>query len=528
VAKQTEYDAIVIGSGIGGLAVASIMAQRRAWRVLVLERHFKIGGFTHTFTRPGGWTWDVGLHYVGEMGEGMMGLRLADLITNGAAKWNPLPDEFDVFEYPELKVGACKGEANYRGVLIQAFPSEQAAIEQYFRDVKSAVNWFTRYVMVQAAPAPFSSIVRAINRATSKLPLGITGEYMERQFRDSRLRAVLTSQWADYGLPPGQSAFVTHAVIANHYFNGAWYPAGGAGEIARGAGDVIRAAGGELHANHEVTRILVEGNCAVGVEVNIKKGKQGTRAEFRAPVVVSDAGAWNTFSRMLAPGSLSFSEELKTPPAGFEVVELFLGLRGDPREIGFQGENHWIFSSFDHDQMYAERDKLLDGQANMAYLSFPSLKDPNAQRHTAEIIAPLSFASLKGFQDGSWRRRGADYESIKKRIVEALLDLVERNHPGFRDLVEYSELGTPLTFEHFTAAPSGAIYGYPGTPEKYRKEWLSVNTPIRNLCLTGSDVSVLGIMGALMGGVMTASRLLGRFGFFEVMRAAKAWRKNEK
>src|ERR1022692_110369 len=72
MSSQPGYDAIVIGSGMGGLAFASIMAKLRKWRVLVLERHFKIGGFTHTFTRPGGWSWDVGLHYVGEMGEGMM------------------------------------------------------------------------------------------------------------------------------------------------------------------------------------------------------------------------------------------------------------------------------------------------------------------------------------------------------------------------------------------------------------------------------------------------------------------------
>jgi choline dehydrogenase-like flavoprotein len=66
-----SLDAIVIGSGMGALTFASIMAGLRKWRVLVLERHFKIGGFTHTFSRPGGWTWDVGLHYVGEMGHGM-------------------------------------------------------------------------------------------------------------------------------------------------------------------------------------------------------------------------------------------------------------------------------------------------------------------------------------------------------------------------------------------------------------------------------------------------------------------------
>jgi phytoene dehydrogenase-like protein len=524
--NQADFDAIVIGSGIGALTFASIMAQRREWRVLVLERHFRIGGFTHTFTRPGGWSWDVGLHYVGEMGERMMGRRLFDLITNGGVKWSPLPDEFDVFEYPGLNVNACKGEANFRASLVGAFPNERAAIEQYFRDVKSAAKWFTRFVIAAVAPAPVSWIVRAVNRFTSDLPLRTTGQYLEKRFCDPRLRAVLASQWADYGLPPRESAFVTHAVIVNHYLNGAWYPQGGAGEIADAAAAVIRATGGELLVNHEVTRILVEGDCAVGVEVNVKKGKGGARAEFRAPIIVSDAGAWNTFARMLPQESVPFSNELKTPPAGFEVVELFLGLRGDPREIGFHGENHWIFSSFDHDEMYAERDKLLEGRVGMAYLSFPSLKNPDAQRHTAEIIAPLSYRSLKKYSDAAWRRRGEDYESVKKRIVEALLDFVERSHPGFRELVEYSELGTPLTFEHFTAAPSGAIYGYPATPEKYRNRWLTVNTPVRNLFLTGSDVGVLGIMGALMGGVMTASRVLGSFGFFEVMRAASSWKRS--
>ncbi len=126
-------------------------------------------------------------------------------------------------------------------------------------------------------------------------------------------------------------------MIASHYLKGAWYPDGGAGEIAKTTGAVIRAAGGELLSNHEVTRILLEGGRAVGVEVNVSKGKQGARAEFRAPVIVSDAEAWNTFTRLLPAAALPFHDELKSPPEGFEVVELFLGLRRDPREMGFQG-----------------------------------------------------------------------------------------------------------------------------------------------------------------------------------------------
>jgi phytoene dehydrogenase-like protein len=158
----------------------------------------------------------------------------------------------------------------------------------------------------------------------------------------------------------------------------------------------------------------------------------------------------------------------------------------------------------------------------MAYLSFPSLKDPQARSHTAEIVAPFSYRTLEAFREEPWRRRGTDYESAKGLITQALLDLVEKQHPGFRDLVAYAELATPLSFEYFTGAPSGTIYGYPATPERFRKTWLRPRTPIRNLYLTGADAAVLGVMGALMGGVATASTLLSPMGFIEIMRSASA------
>ena len=148
-----DFDAIVIGSGMGALAFAGIMARLSKWRVLVLERHFKVGGFTHTFTRPGGWSWDVGLHYVGEMGEGMMGRRLFDFITQGGVTWNSMPEVYDEFVYPDLRFRVPKGEANFREALSQVFPSERAAIKQYFRDLNSAMSWYTRYIMESALPA---------------------------------------------------------------------------------------------------------------------------------------------------------------------------------------------------------------------------------------------------------------------------------------------------------------------------------------------------------------------------------------
>ena len=520
-AALSRFDAVVIGSGIGALAFSSIMARLRKWRVLVLEQHYKIGGFTHTFSRPGGWTWDVGVHYVGEMGPGMAGRRLFDFVTNGGVDWAPLPDAYDVFMYPGLTLKVPKGHEEYERALADAFPSEKSAIAQYFRDIQKAAEWFNWHMMAGLTPGPIRWMVRRVSRSKEPLALQTTEQYLTSHISDPRLRGVLASQWADYGLPPGRSAFVTHAIIVKHYLEGAWYPAGGAGEIAKAASIVIREAGGELLTGYEVTKIILEGDRAIGVEAQPKKGHNQARVEFRAPVIVSDAGAWNTFARLLPAEAVPFRPELEKPPDGMEAVQLFLGLKRDPRELGFRGENYWIFASFDHNEVCAKRNDVLEGRATMAYLSFPSLKDPRATWHAAEVIAPFSYAALQAFREEPWRRRGSDYESAKERITLALLDLVEKHHPGFRELIAYSELATPLTFEHFTAAPLGTIYGYPATPDKFRKAWLGPKTPVKNFYLTGTDAAVLGVMGALMGGVAAASLLLGHAGFPRIMRAAK-------
>jgi len=211
--NRHDFDAIVIGSGMGALSFASIMARLSNWRVLVLERHFKIGGFTHSFTRPGGWSWDVGLHYVGRMGEGTRERQLFDFVTQDGVKWNSMPEFYENFIYPGLRFRVPKGEARFQEALSEAFPKERGAIKQYFRDLNSAVSWHTRHLMESASPAPLSSMIRVIDRLTSELPLTVTRRYLETRFGDAGLRAVVASQWGDYGLPPGQSAFVTHAIL---------------------------------------------------------------------------------------------------------------------------------------------------------------------------------------------------------------------------------------------------------------------------------------------------------------------------
>jgi phytoene dehydrogenase-like protein len=513
-----DFDLIVIGSGMGGLTVASLMTQLKGWRVLVLERHFKLGGFTHSFARPGGRTWDVGLHYVGGMDSAEPTRQMFDLITAGRVQWTKMVSPFEKFVYPDFTFEVPDSEEKYREALTARFPQERRAIETYFKDLHAAARWFGARIMEQAMPASAGRLLRFVTRRREPLALMTTAEYLDGRFCDPKLKAVLVSQWGDYGLPPSESAFAIHALVVGSYLGGGYYPVGGAGTIAKSVERIVDANGGRCLVNHPVNEILVSQGSAVGVRTT----SSGSAQEFFAPVVVSDAGAYTTFCHLIPPGvPVPFREDLERRAAGHGFVTLYLAFKENPATLGFKGENHWIYDGYDHDALFHDRDGVLEGRPRACYLSLQSLKDPAATAHTAEIIAFLDYEAVEAWKDEPWRNRGAEYEVLKRRVAEGLLEFVDRRYPGFQSLVDYCEVSTPLTVEKFTGHLHGSVYGIPATPDRFRLPYLTVETPVQNLQLTGSDVASLGIAGAMMGGVVTSSRLMGGFAFFRIFAAAK-------
>ena len=141
--KDSEkYDVIIIGSGMGSLTSASLLAQLEGKRVLMLERHFQAGGYTHSFKRKRKFEWDVGVHYVGGLGENGDLRKLFDFITKGKVKWQKMPSPYDVFHYPGMQFGMIDGEENVKKALISEFPEEQSGLEKYFADIKRVSQWF--------------------------------------------------------------------------------------------------------------------------------------------------------------------------------------------------------------------------------------------------------------------------------------------------------------------------------------------------------------------------------------------------
>jgi all-trans-retinol 13,14-reductase len=520
------YDAIVIGSGAGGLASAAILAKHGGKRVLVLERHYTAGGFTHAFSRPG-YEWDVGVHYIGQVGERGAVRPLFDYLTDGKLAWAPLPDVYDRIVIGDRAFDFPSGTKRFIHAMKGYFPGEERAIERYVSLVKASARASTLFELEKALPKAASRVLGPVlRRPLLRHATRTTAEVLAELTSNQELVAVLTGQYGDYGLPPSQSSFAMHASVVAHYLGGAYFPVGGASAIARGIAPVIERAGGAIYVTAEVSSVIVQGGRAVGV-------RMADGREIFAPIVISDAGAANTFGRLVphehVPRPLRDALGTVGPSLGY--VCLYVGLKHTDEELGLTGTNLWIYPGPDHDASLARF--LADPEAPfpLVFASFPSAKDPTFRdrhpgRATIDVIVPAPYRWFEAWEGTRWKKRGADYDALKARFTERILEVLFTHVPAVRGKVDFAELSTPLSTRHFANQPHGELYGLDHTPARYRLP-LRAATPIRGLYLTGQDLVSCGVSAALFGGVITASAILGPGAALAVMRTRPSARPAE-
>lgn len=507
---EGAFDAIVIGSGIGGLVTAAALALLGQKRVLVLERHYRIGGYTHVFTRPG-YEWDVGVHYVGSVGEKGALRPLFDRLTDRRLRWAPLPDVYDAIELGERRYEFVSGARRFVEKLAEAFPGERAALEQYVRLITATARRGQLAFMTRLAPPPGArpSAPRSDPRTTREVLLTLT--------QNEELLAVLTGQYGDYGLPPRLSAFSMHAAVVEHYLEGAWYPVGGSAELARTLAPTIEAQGGHLALDAEVSEVLIEQGAAVGVRLS-------SGAELRAPLIISDAGLPNTFGRLVpeAHRPPEYQAALRTVQPSSPYLCLYLGFKHTDAELGLTGTNLWVYPDERHDENVARFAADPDAPFPLLYFSFPSAKDPDFQRRhpgraTVDVITMAKWEWFSKWEGTAWQKRGPEYAALKARFQARMLEAVYRRLPQLRGQVDHAELSTPLSTAHFSGHPRGEIYGLDSSPARFELP-LRAKTSVPGLYLTGADLASCGVGGAAFGGVLCAAAILGPKVMWELLR----------
>ncbi len=513
-----RYDAIVIGSGMGGLTTAALLAELD-WQVCVLEQHYTAGGYTHSYEREG-YEWDVGVHYIGDVGAPTRTRKLFDFLTNGQLEWAPMDEEYDRFYIGDKVFNAKAGKQAFRENLLRQFPDEAEAIERYLELLAESAGAFGDIGMARALSPWQRKLAKAVFEWRRPKHLYRSTYEVLRELTDNPdLIATLCGQWGDIGLPPRQSAFLAQAMITRHYLHGGYYPVGGAWRIADYIIPKIQQTGGEVFTYARVEQILVEEGRVTGVRM-----ADGHRIDCEC--VISSAGVDNTFNVLLPRETVSkvgYEKVLTTVRPSLGHLGVYIGCRATAAELQIPKTNFWIYPSNDFDADVARFLEDKNAPFPVVYISFPSAKDPDYEnRHpgtaTIEIVAPAPYEWFEQWEGTTWGKRGESYEAFKTELGERLMRYLYDKLPQLEGQVDYYEVSTPLSTRWFANYRRGELYGIDHTAKRLQQDWLCPRTRIPGLWLTGQDTLTCGVTGAMMSGMLTTMAMVGMRRMAPLMR----------
>ena len=503
-----KYDVIIIGSGISGLCSAAILGMEGK-KVLVLEKHFKIGGYTHTFKRQG-YEWDVGIHYIGGVHrKKAFSRRLFDKITENNLKWNKTDDNYDRIVFPDKSYDFIAPKSKFIESMKNYFPNESENIDKYI-DVVLGINksMFKFFAAKSLSGIKEFFLHKYLSKDFLKYSNKTTYEALSEITSNQKLIGVLTGQWGDYGLPPKQSSFAMHCAIAGHYLDGANYPIGGSGMISESIAPVIEKYGGQIFISTGVDSIHIKNGICKGVVLD-------NGDIIHSDSVISSAGIQNTLNKFLRYESelSSYTDNLKFVKPSFGHGCLYVGFDKTAKELGITNTNLWIYPSYDHD---INTDNYMNDESKdfpVTYISFASSKDPSWDKEhpgtaTLEAIVPTNFKNFKRWEDKPWKRRGDNYEKYKEEFSNRIISKIYQHCPNLKDKISYHELSSPLSTRDMAHYEFGELYGADHTPSRFNQRWLKPKTPIKNLYMTGQDITTVGLPSALMSGILTSSVLM--------------------
>jgi phytoene dehydrogenase-like protein len=505
---MSDVDAVVIGSGAGGLTAALALA-KAGQRVLVLEQHELPGGWCHSFDLEGH-TFSPGVHYIGELGPG--GRMRA--VYEGLGVANDLVFlELDRDGFDQVRIGddfrfhVPAGREEQVRRLSERFPADAAGIRRYYdlvtglhTELANGLNvrgpW-SALTLVQRAP----TLVRHGFRSLESVLGGLVS--------DPLARAVLGVQAGDHGMPPSRAAMVLHAAVQGHYFDGGWYPKGGARALPKAFLKALRRHGGQIRVRARVERMLVEGGRVIGVRL-------ADGEEIRARQVISNADPHATY-RLLPDEVVPWRvrRRLAQTPYSVSALSLFLAADLDPRAVGLTSGNVWWLGSSDVEETYRyaqDPAPLARGEVPGVFVTCTTCKDPTKRRDGIATFEAFSFVSpeaFRAFEGSPYGDRPAGYEALKNELADRMLTQVERVVPGLRERLVFRAVGSPLTNAHYVAATHGNLYG----TEKRRRALgplgFPLRTPVDGLWMCGASTLGHGVAGATFSGLAVAQQILG-------------------
>jgi prolycopene isomerase len=486
-ASRDAYDAIVVGSGLGGLTSAALLA-RAGRRVLVVEGHDRPGGYAHAFRRRR-YRFDSAVHLVGGcepvpfLEGGLLHRLLTALGVHGRCDFAAVDPCYRV-EWPGLTLDAPCGLEPFTEAYVEQFPREAKGIRGFVQDCLAVRGETSRAEEAAAGPLvrreQFPTLLR-YRRAT-------LARVLEEHVADPSARAALASLWPYLGLPPSRVSFLYFATMLMSYVaDGAYYCRGTFQELADALVAALRGCGGELVLRTSVRRVCVEGGRVAGVVL-----EQGQRVA--APIVVSNADVRQTVGKLVGAEHFParFRRRLEAATSSVSAFVVYAATSLDLAQAELAHET-FLYAGPDHESAFAAGST---GDSGWLSLTAPTLLDPSLAPAGEHLLVLTSLVGTDA---------AARWSGRKARVERAMIARAERRLPGLSRALRFAEGATPHTMERYTRNAGGAIYGFDVTPRQVGPGRLDNATPLPGLLLVGHWTRPgCGVVGVVRSGVRTA------------------------
>ena len=471
---------IIIGSGLGGLTCGFIL-QKNGYDVTVLEQGHQIGGCLQCFSRQGV-KFETGMHFIGSAAEGQTMNRLMNFLCLTDVELSPLdPKGYDTIALAGETFRFPNGRDAFVEQMSSYFPKEKDNLKHYINLVAriasaSTLNSLTSEERDLAMNTEYQT--RSIN------------DVLESLFRDEILRNVLVGNLPLYAAERDKTPFAQHAFIMDFYNQSAFRVVGGSDAIAHSLARSIKEMGGQVLTDKRACRIRCNETQATGVET-------ADECFFPADYVVSTVHPARLLelldTKLIRP---AFRSRLSNIPNTTGCFTLYVKFKENTMPYmntnfyGYHSSSPW--DSDQHDFLYmhhCHRDKARFAKSGV-------------------VLSYMKMDEVARWQGTYVGHRGADYEAFKHEHAEQLIQDVERHHPGFTAAIDTYYTSTPLTYLDYTGTENGSMYGVAKDIHLGPAGRVPYRTKVPNLFLAGQNVNSHGMMGVLVGTIVTCSELL--------------------